>query len=98
MIQSALDAAGIQASRIESLWWVMLWITTIVTVVVLTTLATALIRGSRAQRRTVDESQLLRYIAAASVVTTVILIGLLTRSIFTSRALASERGSGALQI
>lgn len=49
--QSALDAAGIQAERLESLWWIFFWVTAVVYVAVMVLLIIAWIRnhGSGAQ-------------------------------------------------
>jgi cytochrome c oxidase subunit 2 len=91
MLQSVLNAAGIQAGRIESLWWAIFWTTTVVTVIVLTVLFVAVRRGAKASQSTTDDRTLLRVVGVASVATIVILIGLLVRSVITSRAIASER-------
>ena len=44
-IQSALDSAGVQAARIEQLWWLMFWVCTAVFVLVMLALAVAVVRG-----------------------------------------------------
>jgi cytochrome c oxidase subunit 2 len=105
MLQSVLHAAGVQAARIESLWWVIFWVTLIVTVIVLGFLALAVLRGSRADSAADDDGinhrndrALLRVVGAATAVTVVILIGLLFASVLTSRALASQREDGVLEI
>ena len=99
MIQSVLKSAGIQAARVESEWWTIFWITTIVTVIVLTVLALAVKRGAaRAEATTAHDSHLHRYVAVATVLTVIILFGILVRSIVTSRALASERVDGVMEI
>jgi cytochrome c oxidase subunit 2 len=46
-LQSVLDAAGPEAARIEALWWLMLWVTTAVTVIVFGFIVAAVIRGRR---------------------------------------------------
>jgi cytochrome c oxidase subunit II len=97
-MQSVLAAAGIQAQRIESLWWVIFWVTLIVTALVLGTLAIAVRRGSRAVEAGSDDGSLLRIVGIATGASIVILIGLLVESVLTSRALASQREQGALQI
>lgn len=99
MRQSMLEAAGIQAGRIEGLWWVMFAVTTAVTAVVLGVLAWALWRGLRRDRpATSHDRRLLHYVGAASVATVAILFGLLITTILTSRALASQREQGALVV
>lgn len=98
MLHSALHAAGIQAARVETLWWAMFWITLTVTLIVIGTLAVALRRGSRSANATGDERRLLRVIAGATGLTVAILFGLLVGSIVTSRALASERIDDAMEI
>jgi cytochrome c oxidase subunit 2 len=105
-MQSVLAAAGIQAQRIESLWWVIFWVTLIVTVIVLGFLAVAVMRASRVTppvegdgvNRSHNDRALLRVVGAATAVTVVILIGLLFESVLTSRALASQREDGVLEI
>jgi len=95
MIQSVLKSAGVQAALVESEWWTIFWVTTIVTVIVLAVLAVAVRRGAARQEATTDNDHSLhRYIGIAGALTVVILIGILVRSIVTSRALASERISG----
>jgi cytochrome c oxidase subunit II len=98
MIQSVLHSAGIQAARVESLWWVMFWVTTIVTLIVLFVLALAVRRASQAAAEAIDDRRLMRVVGLAGAVTVMILIGLLVRSIVTSRAIASERIDEAMQI
>lgn len=98
MVQSVLHSAGIQAARVESLWWVMFWVTTIVTVIVLAALALAVRRSSRSTAAGTDDQPLLRAVSVAVAMTVVILIGLLARSVMTSRAIASERIDDAMQI
>jgi cytochrome c oxidase subunit II len=98
-MQSALAAAGIQAQRIESLWWVIFWVTLIVTVIVLGVLAIAVRRGAGARETGSDDRPLLKYVAIATAVTIVILFGLVFESVLTSRALASQRDEqGVLEI
>lgn len=98
MIHSVLHSAGIQAARVESLWWAIFWVTTIVTLIVLFVLALAVRSGTRAAAAAVDDRRALRLVTTAGAVTVVILIGLLVRSVITSRALASERISEAMEI
>ena len=98
MPQSVLHAAGIQAERIELLWWVMLTVTTVVTVIVCGVLAWAVMRARRAPRDSADDRRLLRFVTAAAIATVTILFGLLVVTIVTSRAIASQHDPHALQI
>ena len=98
MLQSVLESAGVQAARVESLWWFMFWITTAVTVIVLAVLALAVKRGARANLEPASERRLLTSVGAATAITVVILFAILVRSIMTSRAIASERVSDVMQI
>jgi cytochrome c oxidase subunit II len=99
MPQSVLDAAGIQAARIETLWWVMFWVTLVVTLITFGVLGFAVRRAAR--RREPDTSsdrRLVRHVAAATIATVVILFGLLITTIVTSRAIASQHDAQALLI
>ncbi|MBY0497286.1 MAG: cytochrome c oxidase subunit II [Cyanobacteria bacterium] len=98
MLQSVLESAGIQAARVESEWWFIFRVTTVVTVIVLAGLAVAVRRGLRGRDTGASEQRMLRYIGIAGAITVVILFAILVRSIFTSRALASERVSDVMQI
>ncbi len=98
MQQSVLDAAGIQSVRIETLWWVMFWVTTVVTVLVFAILALAVSRARREPTAAPDDRRLLRYVTGGTVATVVILFGLLLITIVTSRAIASQYDAQALQI
>jgi len=98
MIQSVLHAAGIQAGRIESLWWIILSVTSIVTVIVFAVLAMAVRRGTRPTEQRPDDRRLLRHVGYAGAATVVILLGLLVASVLTSRAIASEASDDALMI
>ncbi|HYE89328.1 MAG TPA: cytochrome c oxidase subunit II [Vicinamibacterales bacterium] len=97
MLQSALNPAGTQAQRIEALWWLMFWVTGIVTVVVLAFLAVAIVRGRRRSRPDSGaDARLLRYVAWSTAATVVVLLGLLVSSIVTGRAMASQRANQSL--
>jgi cytochrome c oxidase subunit 2 len=98
MRQSVLDAAGIQAQRIETLWWVMFWVTTIVTVIVLALLAWAVMRARRGRAAAPDDRHLLGFVTGGAIATVAILFGLLIVTIVTSRAIASQHDARALQI
>ena len=45
--QSAVNAAGIQAERLESLWWIFFWITAVVYVIVMIVLIIAWVKARR---------------------------------------------------
>jgi cytochrome c oxidase subunit 2 len=96
--QSVLHAAGIQAARVEWLWWAMFWITLVVTLVVLAVLAVAVNRGSNNAQPRVDDGVLLRVVGVSTAITIVILFVLLVASTLTSRAVASERIDEAMQV
>ena len=98
MPQSVLDAAGVQAGRIETLWWLMFWVTTVVTVLVFVALGWAVMRARRADAAGTDDRHLLRSVTGATVATVVILFGLLIGTIITSRAIAGEYDASALQV
>jgi cytochrome c oxidase subunit 2 len=98
-IQSMLRPAGIQAQRIEWLWWVMFWVTLAVTVIVLLYLAVALRRGTRAEPPAATADRRLHTaITIATVLSAVILFGLLIAGVTTGRAVASQRDETALVI
>jgi cytochrome c oxidase subunit 2 len=90
-IQSALDAAGIQAARIEDLWWLLFWLCAAVYIVVLAAVAIAVYRGRQRTSAAPSERTLTRSVAAATGVTIVILIGLVFASVVTGRALGFNR-------
>jgi cytochrome c oxidase subunit 2 len=99
-IQSMLSASGIQAMRIESLWWLMFWVTLAVQVAVLIFVAIA-IRRPRAATENHDTSRdapLLRGVGIATALSVVILFVLLVASIVTGRAVASQRDETALVV
>jgi cytochrome c oxidase subunit 2 len=88
-IQSALDPAGIQAARIEWLWWVMLWVTTAVFVLVVAAVVLAVLRGRSTQRPRPTHTTMVRAVGSALALTIVILFGLLYASAATGRAIGS---------
>jgi cytochrome c oxidase subunit 2 len=98
-IQSALAPAGIQAARIETLWWLMFSVTGAVTILVYAVLGVALWRGSRRESQTTrDDRRLLRRIGLATAASLVILFGLLLATVVASRAIASQRDDTALVV
>jgi cytochrome c oxidase subunit II len=97
-IQSALDAAGIQAGRIELLWWIMFWVCTAVYIAVMAAVIVAMWRGRSAGAAPPSERSLLRGVAAATGVTVLILIGLLVTSVVTGRAIGSLASADPVMI
>src|SRR4051812_43169532 len=97
-IQSALDSAGVQAARIEGLWWLMFWVCTAVFVLVMLAVAVAVIRGAAGRSIGTPDSTLTRNVTISITVSTIALIGLLLASVLTGRALASLNAPGALGI
>lgn len=95
-MQSALDAAGAQAARIEGLWWVMFWVCTVVFLLVLGALAAAMRRGRSADPGRPRERSLFLGVAGATGVTVVTLFALLYLVVVTGRAVGSKPGPDAL--
>jgi cytochrome c oxidase subunit II len=95
-IQSALHPAGLQAARIETLWWIMFWVCTGVFVLVMMALAVAVARGRAGRSTATTSGTLARGVGAAVGVSVVLLIGLLFASVMTGRAVGSMQSSGAL--
>src|SRR5829696_1176623 len=54
--QSAVDAAGIQAERLEDLWWIFFWVCTAVYVIVMAVLLTAFFRSKRADSQSAPDT------------------------------------------
>jgi cytochrome c oxidase subunit 2 len=97
-IQSALDSAGPQAARIEWLWWLMFWVCTLVFVAVMAALAVAIARGRAAAAVDTPSRTLVRNVAVALGLSTVMLIGLLFASVITGRAVGARQSPDALAI
>jgi cytochrome c oxidase subunit 2 len=109
-LHSALDAAGPQAGRIEHLWWIFFWVCSVVFVLVLIALLAAIYRSRKGRERDARrlepetnpprerERSLVRAVGGATVVTAVILIGLLVLSVATGRAVGSSPPPDALTI
>jgi cytochrome c oxidase subunit 2 len=55
--QNALDSAGVQSGRIESLWWIFFWVTAVVYFVVITVLLVAILRRKRANESNTPETK-----------------------------------------
>ena len=89
-VQSALDAAGPQAARIESLWWLMFYLlTAIYVIVMIVVLVSALRRRTETTDVAKQEQRASRTVTGAVAATIVILFGLLLSSFLVGRALNS---------
>lgn len=97
-IQSALHPAGVQAARIEQLWWLMFWVCTVVYILVMAAVVVAVVRGRRGQSTTTSDATLTRTVTAAIGVSTAALLGLLVASILTGRAIGSLTSPDALSV
>jgi cytochrome c oxidase subunit 2 len=96
--QAVLDAAGPQAGRIGALWWIFLWVCVVVMVAVTAALALALVRGRAHDPDAaspvvhVDPTGERRagvVVAIAVGLTALVLVGLLTASVLTGRAISA---------
>jgi cytochrome c oxidase subunit 2 len=96
-IQSVLEPAGMQAERIARLWDVFLWVAVAVYVVVMLALFAALLRRRPEIVPNAVSPNVKPTVSAAVGVTVLILLGLLTASIFTGRSIA-EVPEHAIQI
>ncbi len=97
---SALEPAGPGARQIESLWWLIFWIATVVFAVVVGFLLVAVVR---ARRRDVDVSTRNRWgepfiLVAGVIVPSAILIGVLTLSLGDLREVGRNEESANLEI
>jgi cytochrome c oxidase subunit 2 len=97
-IQSALHPAGVQAARIEQLWWLMFWVCTAVFIAVMLGLAVALARGRAGRSTETADGTLTRNVSVAIAASTVTLIGLLVASVLTGRAIGSLNAPDALAV
>ena len=97
-IQSALHPAGVQAARIEQLWWLTFWVCTAVFCAVMVALAVAVARGRTARAIGTPDSILTRNVALSVGASTAALIALLVASVVTGRAIGSLASPGALAI
>jgi len=97
-IQSALHASGIQAARIEQLWWLMFWVCTVVFFLVMAALAIAITRGRSGASVGASNSTITTNVSLAVALSIVSLLGLLFADAMTGRALASLASPGALGI
>ena len=96
-LQSIIHPAGIQASRVNDLWWVMFWICAAVWGVVAVAALVAIGRGRRGTS-TASDAQLTRSVAVAGGISLVTLLALLFQSVATGRALDTLRSPDALRI
>jgi cytochrome c oxidase subunit 2 len=91
-IQSIVDPRGPQSQKINDLWWVFFWVCVAVFAIVIVVFFVAIFRGRR--NAVPDESperqrRLTITVGAATAVTAAILIGLLTASVATGRAVGT---------
>lgn len=93
--QSMLDAAGPQSAAIAWLWWLILFITTGVFVVVMVVLAVAVRRRSLQPS---SEATMTRWVIAASAATVAILFAWLVASVSVGRATAAPQMADAVTI
>jgi cytochrome c oxidase subunit 2 len=104
--QDALNSAGPQAAHIQDLWWLMLWMCSIVFALILAAFLLALWRAPRSSADTppdLDAKQrpertIRRNIATATGASAVLLFVLIVASVWTDRALARLSPHDALHI
>jgi cytochrome c oxidase subunit 2 len=94
---SALDTASPEAIRITNLHWLTFVISGVVSVVLIASLAIALIRRRTADTRE-GQRQRTRAVAAAAVLSTLGLFWILTASVLAGRAVSTPVGADALRI
>jgi cytochrome c oxidase subunit II len=95
--QSAVDAAGVQADRLEFLWWLFFWICAAVYAIVSSVLIIALIRNRRATESTAPEiapdsareSRTGYAVKAAVAITLVVMFALMLVSFRTGSAISA---------
>jgi cytochrome c oxidase subunit II len=95
VLQSVLSAAGPQAAHIERLWWLMLWVTACVFIVVTALVSGALLRRTKEPLRDDVLGVGVTIGVGATVLT---LFVLLVASIWTGRAVASLGADSAVTI
>ena len=96
-LQSIIHPAGIQASQINDLWWVMFWVCALVWGAVAVAAIVAIFRGRRGASSASD-AQVGRSVAVAGGISVIALLGLLFQSVVTGRALDTLRSPDALRI
>src|SRR6476620_716543 len=96
VVQSVLETAGVQAGRIEWLWWVFLAVAVVVWVLVMVALAIGVARANRRGAPDVTsqgDARAVRAIGVATGATVVTLLVLLTTDAVIGRQIAAERGN-----
>jgi cytochrome c oxidase subunit 2 len=104
--QDILNSAGIQARRIESLWWLLFWVTLVIFVLVIGFLSrtvlwthdAALLAEKPAPQEQTREQGLRVGVFIAVAITVVILFVLLVASISTGKAMASLQSKTPLTL
>jgi cytochrome c oxidase subunit 2 len=94
---AALDTASPEATRITNLHWLVLWVSAVVSVVLLGALAIALFRRRTPETRDGERRRTIA-VASAAFLSTLGLLWLLTESVLAGRATATPVGPGALRI
>lgn len=97
-IQSALHPAGIQAARIDHLWWLMFTVCAVVWIAVAGGALIAVWRGRRGANAEASPRTIARSVGTALAISVVALLVLLTASVVTGRAVGSLRRSDALRV
>src|SRR3954464_6806120 len=97
-LQSIIHPAGVEAARISQLWWTMFWVCTVVWFAVAIATLIAVRRGHRAAAVNLPDRRISRNVGIAAGISIVALIGLLTQSVVTGRALNTLRADDALRI
>lgn len=97
-LQSAVDAAGIHAARIEWLWWLMFWVCAAVFLLVVGAVVLAVRRGRSASPDRPAERSLFVGVASATAATILVLFGLLVASSTIGRAIGTPPPDGAMAI
>jgi cytochrome c oxidase subunit II len=87
-VQSALDAAGSYAARIEGLWWVFFWICLVVYALVVVALAAAIFRRRREGDSTGGTAPAIRGVSIATGATVLTMFALLISSVYVGKGLA----------
>jgi cytochrome c oxidase subunit 2 len=97
LIQSVLHPAGVQATHLNHLWWVMFWVCTVVFICLMAAVFVAVVLGRRGASRATDAT-LTGGVGAAVGVSIVALLALLTASEITGRELEALKSQNALRI
>jgi cytochrome c oxidase subunit II len=94
-LPSVLDSAGVQAQRIERLWWVFFWVCIGVYVAVIAGFALALLRRPTAAP---DPRRASRAVLVSTIATVLILFGFLVASVHAGRDVSSLGNHEPLRI